>query len=120
MFGLVFANMLVILMIDEAGLRSMLAARLALSGADVVSMENVDAGRIARLTSQSPTLVADAAAAARHPGGIDALAADAAWRLVVIIGMEHAADGADHVHYVRADDPVASISALLRGAATTH
>lgn len=113
MFGLVFANMLVILMIDEAGLRSMLAARLALSGADVVSMESVDPVRVGRLTAQSPTLVADAVAAARHPGGIAALAADRAWCRLVLIGAEPEGTSAPHVHHVRTEDPVASITALL-------
>lgn len=110
-------NMLVILMVRESGLRSALAARLALSGVDVVSMEQVDAARIGRLGGVTPILVADVDAASAHPGGLAALGGDPLWQRLLIIG----ADGdpaAPHIHHVGRDDPGTAIAALLRQA--TH
>lgn len=106
-------NMLVILMVRESGLRSALAARLALSGMDVVSMEQVDAMRIGRLGAVSPVLVADIDAACAHPGGVAALGSDPLWERLLIIG----ADGdpaAPHIHHVGREDPGADIALLLR------
>ncbi len=106
-------NMLVILMVREAGLRSMLAARLALSGIDVVSMDQVDAGRIARLGGTAPVLVADGAATGEHPGGLAALAADPLWYRLIIMG-EAGDVSAPHLYHVTAEEPAAAIAALLR------
>ena len=109
-------NMLVILMVRESGLRSALAARLALSGLDVVSMEQVDAARIGRLGGVAPVLVADVDAACAHPGGLAALGSDPLWKRLLIIG----ADGdpaAAHIHHVGRDNPGPAIAALLRPAA---
>jgi len=108
-------NMLVILMVRESGLRSALAARLALSGADVVSMEQVDAARIGRLGGIAPVLVADVDAVCAHPGGLAALCGDPLWDRLLIIG----ADGdpaAPHIHHVGREDPGAAIASLLRPA----
>jgi hypothetical protein len=112
-------NMLVILMVREASLRSMLAARLALSGIDVVSMEQVDAGRITRLGGTAPVLVADAAAAEGHPGGLAALAADPLWHRLIILGGDKAVT-APHLHHVTAEEPAAAIAALLRDGGAVH
>jgi hypothetical protein len=106
-------NMLVILMVREAGLRSMLAARLALSGIDVVSMEQVDAGRIARLGGTAPVLVADGAATQAHPGGLAALARDPLWHRLIIMGGARDVT-APHLHHVAEEEPAAAIAALLR------
>lgn len=112
-------NMLVILMVREAGLRSALAARLALSGIDVVSMEQVDAARIGRLGGSAPVLVADFDAVRLHPGGLAALSVDPLWhRLVVIGGDEQFA--APHLHHITAEDPAIAITQLLRDIGTTH
>ncbi|WP_237709257.1 hypothetical protein [Sphingomonas elodea] len=111
--------MLVILMVREAGLRSMLAARLALSGVDVVSMEQVDAARIGRLGGSTPVLVADLDATRAHPGGLAALSADPLWHRLVIIGAD-SDPAAAHIHHVAAEDPAAAIASLLRDAGTTH
>jgi len=106
-------NMLVILMVREAGLLSMLAARLALSGIDVVSMEQVDAGRITRLGGNAPVLVADGPATRDHPGGLAALAADPLWhRLIIMDGAGEVT--APHLHHVTAEEPATAIAALLR------
>lgn len=110
-------NMLVILMVREAGLRSMLAARLALSGIDVVSMDQVDAARIARLGGTAPVLVADLEAAQAHPGGLAALSADPLWYRLMIIG-EGGGVTAPNLHPIAAEDPAAAIAALLRGGGT--
>ena len=112
-------NMLVILMIREAGLRSMLAARLALSGIDVVSMEQVDTGRIARLGGGQPVLVADMAATRDHPGGLAALCADPLWHRLVIVGGEPDAD-APHLHHITAEEPATAIATLLRAGGAAH
>lgn len=106
-------NMLVILMVREAGLRSMLAARLALSGIDVVSMEQVDAARITRLGGTAPVLVADLEAAQAQPGGLAALCCDPLWHQLMIIGGGGEVT-APHLHHIASDEPAAAIAALLR------
>lgn len=112
-------NMLVILMVREAGLRSALAARLALSGIDVVSMEQVDAARIGRLGGSAPVLVADFAATCAHPGGLAALSVDPLWHRLVIIGAEEQVE-APHLYHIPAEDPATAIAALLRETGLTH
>lgn len=112
-------NMLVILMVREAGLRSALAARLALSGIDVVSMEQVDAARIGRLGGNAPVLVADFAATQSHPGGLAALSIDPFWHRLVIIGAEEQL-AAPHLHHITVEDPATVVAALLRETGTTH
>ncbi|OAN57406.1 hypothetical protein A7X12_08620 [Sphingomonas sp. TDK1] len=104
-------------MVREASLRSMLAARLALSGIDVVSMERVDPARIARLGGVAPVLVADLSATREQPGGLPALCMDPLWQRLIVVGAEVDAV-APHLHHVSGDDPAAAIAALLRDGGT--
>lgn len=114
----VLTNMLVILMVREGGLRSMLAARLALSGVDVVSMDQVEAGRILRLGGQAPVLVADDGALQCHPGGLEALVGDPIWHRLIILGDGPKAAMPSHVHHIGVDECVPAIAAMLRDGGT--
>ncbi|WP_245824567.1 hypothetical protein [Sphingomonas azotifigens] len=111
--------MLVILMVREAGLRSMLAARLALSGIDVVSMEQVDAARIARLGGSAPVLVADLEAVQGLPGGLAALCSDPLWHRLMIVGGATEVS-APHLHHITVEEPASVIAALLRDDGTVQ
>jgi hypothetical protein len=78
-------TLLLVLIVREAGLRSTLAARLSMAGADVLTADDFDDPRLARHKKRPLVLIADDAAVDGHEGGCDGLVADPRWlRLVVL------------------------------------
>lgn len=79
-------NVLLVLIVRDAGLRSSLAARLSMSSADVLTVEDFDDPRIVRGRRRRVVVVADQAAVDGADGGLDRLALDPRWQCIVLIG----------------------------------
>lgn len=77
-------NLLLVLIVAEAALRSTLVARLALSGATVWTARGFDEKRPVSVRAPA-LLVTGEESIALHPGGVAALSQDAQWRMVVVL-----------------------------------
>lgn len=77
-------TLILVLIVREAGLRSTLAARLSMAGADVITADSLDDPRMQRLRAGA-VLVLDAPAA-EDAGGPAAVLADPRWETLVLIG----------------------------------
>lgn len=82
---MVSETLLLVLIVREAGLRSTLAARLSMAGADILTADDFADPRLARHKKRPLVLIADEAAVDGHAGGCDRLLEDPRWlRLVVL------------------------------------
>jgi hypothetical protein len=98
--------------VRDAGLRSSLAARLSMSSADVLTVENFDDSRIVRGRRRRVVLVADQAAVDGHGGDSERLSADARWQCLVLLTDEPGGDTPRMVHVPR-KDAAAAIVAMI-------
>lgn len=79
-------HVLLVLAIQEAGLRSALAAQLALSGASLVTTGDVDDPALLRGVRRPAVLVLDGGMAAERPAGwLDAALDDVRWLQIVLL-----------------------------------
>jgi len=83
-------NLLLVLIVGEAGLRSTLAARLALTGADLVTAGSFDDPVIARSVLRPATLVVDGPTrASQVRDWVEQLLAQDLWQRVVLLDGAH-------------------------------
>lgn len=107
-------DILLAIIVRDAGLRSLLAARLSMAGVDLVTGESFATLKIPRRPKQSVVLIADQAAADAHEGGAAGLVADPRWRQVVLIAdAEISLAGNPRMMRVRRAGALAAIAALL-------
>jgi hypothetical protein len=79
-------QVLLVLAIREAGLRSALAAQLALSGANLITTEDVDNPALLRGVRRPAVLVLDGAMAAERPTAwIETALEDLRWLQIVLL-----------------------------------
>jgi hypothetical protein len=105
-------NVLLVLIARDAGMRSSLAARLGMSGADLLTVEAFDDPRIAREHHRRVMLIADQAAVDGDDAGIDALADDPRWFQLVLVSDTPGADRPRLIRVLR-KDAGREITALL-------
>lgn len=79
---------MLVLVVREAGLRSALVARLAMAGADIVTVDKLDDPRIERWLASAPVLIIDETTLTGRKGGEAALRADPRWRAIAVVGGE--------------------------------
>ncbi|WP_052507851.1 hypothetical protein [Sphingomonas hengshuiensis] len=77
--------LLLVMIVSEVALRSSLAARLSMGGADLVTAKNFDDPQLTRNAERPTILITDAGAAMSREGGASALSADRRWRRVVVL-----------------------------------
>lgn len=110
-------EVLLVLAMREPGLRSMLAGRLALAGANVVTAEDADDPVLARAVRRRAVLIVDDATSASHGDGwLATLLADARWHCVVLLGDEAASPalgGDPRMIRLRLADAATAIANLL-------
>jgi hypothetical protein len=106
-------NVLLVLVLREAALRSTLVARLAMGGASVWTAQRFDEKVPASIRTPA-VLVTDTESVDAHPGGAIALRDDARWRMVVVLtrGALPASEDA-RLHYVEHADAMAALTRLL-------
>lgn len=79
-------NVLLVLIIREAGLRSILTARLSLVGADLITANDVHDPALSRSMRQPGVLILDETAVAGRSGEwLDTVLADPQWRRIVLL-----------------------------------
>ena len=79
-------QVLLVLAVQEAGLRSALAAQLALSGASLVTTSDVDNPALLRGVRRPAVLVLDGGMAAERPAGwLEAALDDVRWLQIVLL-----------------------------------
>ena len=83
-------NVLLVLIARDAGMRSSLAARLSMSGVDLLTVEAFDDPRIGRGRPRRVVLVADEGAVDGHD--LDSLIADSRWFRLVLVSDASGAD----------------------------
>jgi hypothetical protein len=106
-------NLLLVLIVTEAALRSTLVARLALSGATVWTARSFDEKRPASVRAPA-LLVTDEESIARHPAGVVALSQEAQWRKVVVLVRGAAPVSEDgRLLYLARSDAVPVLARLL-------
>lgn len=110
-------EVLLVLAMRDPGLRSMLAGRLAMVGANVVTAEDVDDPVLDRAVRRRAVLIVDdATKAGHHDGWVAGLLADARWHCVVLLGDEAASPalgGDPRVIRLRLADAATAIANLL-------
>jgi hypothetical protein len=88
-------QVLLVLAVQEAGLRSALAAQLALSGASLVTTADVDNPALLRGVHRPAVLVLDAGMAAERPAGwLETALEDYRWLQIVLLSSTALADAA--------------------------
>jgi hypothetical protein len=104
----------IVLIVAEPTLRSTLAARLAMSGVDVITAKNFEDPSLARLAAPA-VLVTDERALGDHEGCLALLLARRQWHRVIVIPDEPPQDQPHPGAFVveRGDAP-ARIAALIR------
>jgi hypothetical protein len=109
------ADLLLVLALRDASLRTGLVARLSMAGAAVRTAQGFDERRPP--SARKPAvLVTDAASVAQHPGGAPALAADSQWRCVVVLTAATPSESSDpRLLYLAAADATAALTRLLAG-----
>ena len=108
---------LLVLIVRNAALRSTLAARLALAGEAVVTVERCDAPQLGRLRRDS-ILVVSGSALEGEPAGWPALLRAQGWQGKIAIladtaGIALPPAGEDDVAVIGAKNPIADLLALL-------
>lgn len=79
-------QVLLVIAVQEAGLRSALAAQLALSGASLVTTSDIDNPALLRGVRRPAVLVLDAGMAAERPlGWLEAALEDVRWLQIVLL-----------------------------------
>jgi hypothetical protein len=103
-------QVLLVLAVQEAGLRSALAAQLALSGASLVTTSDVDNPAVLRGVRRPAVLVLDAGMAAERPRGwLERALEDARWLQIVLLSEEAVEDdGTAHPKLLRAEARLAA------------
>ncbi|RYD66533.1 MAG: hypothetical protein EOP58_05260 [Sphingomonadales bacterium] len=96
-------TILLVLIARDAGMRSSLAARLGMSGADLLTIEGFDDPRIAREQHRRVVLVADQDAVDGHGAGIHVLADDPRWYRLVLVSDAPGVDGPRLIRVLRKD-----------------
>lgn len=98
-------QVLLVLAVQEAGLRSALAAQLALSGASLVTTSDVDSPALLRGVRRPAVLVLDEAMAGERPGGwLEAELEDGRWLQIVLLAAAlEAESAAAHPKLLRAE-----------------
>jgi hypothetical protein len=101
---------LLVLAVQEAGLRSALAAQLALSGASLVTTSDIDNPALLRGVRRPAVLVLDAGMAAQRPSGwLETALEDVRWLQIVLLSAAAVEDSADaHPKLLRADARLAA------------
>ena len=80
-------EVLLVVAMRELGMRSMLAGRLALIGADVMTAEDVDDPVLDRAVRRRAVLIVEEAMVASHgTNWIETLLADPRWHCIVLLG----------------------------------
>lgn len=106
-------DLLLVLVLREAALRSSLVARLAMGGATVWTAQRLDEKLPASIRAPA-VLVTDRESVAAHPGGAQALCEDARWRMVVIVSPDPAPDGDDaRLRHIAQSDAAAALARLM-------
>jgi hypothetical protein len=106
-------DLLLVLIVREAGLRSSLAARLGMTGADLMTADSFHAPRVAPVRDGPVVLIADQQAVDDHVGGSGALAADPRWQRVVIITSDGSTEITPELIRMPRDNAAAAIAALV-------
>jgi hypothetical protein len=98
-------QVLLVLAVQEAGLRSALAAQLALSGASLVTTSDVDNPALLRGVRRPAVLVLDAGMAAERPlGWLEGALDDVRWLQIVLLSAAAVEDRANaHPKLLRAE-----------------
>lgn len=111
---MVSETLLLIVIVRETGLRSTLAARLSLAGADLLSARDFRDARVGRYKKRALILITDQAAIDEHDGGWDGLRADPRWlRLVVVSPRESAPSEDPRLIHIQRANAVNRIARLL-------
>ncbi|WP_448661339.1 hypothetical protein ACG3SL_11855 [Sphingomonas sp. CJ20] len=107
--------LLFVLIVSEVALRSTLAARLTLAGADLVTARDYDDPQLTRNTDRPAVLITDAGAALHREGGAQSLSADARWSRVVVLtpGAEARESDDPRLFYVQGATAAAGITSLV-------
>ncbi len=96
-------HVLLVLAIQEAGLRSALAAQLAMSGASLITTSDIDNPALLRGVRRPPVLVIDRGTlAVRAPGWLEVALEESRWLQIVLLTE------------TRHDEPATSHAKLLR------
>jgi hypothetical protein len=108
-------NVLLVLIIREAGLRSMLAARLSLVGADLVTAMDIHDPAVQRNVRGPAVLVLDEdAVAGRSAEWLDAVVAEPQWdHVVVLTGRSPAGAAGDRLVFLERATAPATLAALV-------
>jgi hypothetical protein len=96
---------MLVLAVQEAGLRSALAAQLALTGASLVTTGDVDDPALLRGVRRPAVLVLDAGMAEERPAGwLEEALEDARWRQIVLLSAGAVGDDAKaHLKLLRVE-----------------
>lgn len=116
-------NLLLVLIVRDAGLRSTLAARLSLTGADLVTAEDFHDPVIGRSVRRPATLVVDRATMERQvEGWVDGLLGQPLWRRVVVLTdrRDHAEPANDRLVLIDRAGAAAGLIELLPRWAAEH
>jgi hypothetical protein len=106
-------DVLLVLVLREAALRSTLVARLAMGGATVWTAQRFDEKLPASIRTPA-VLVTDAESVDAHPGGVVALCHDTRWRMVVVLTGDAAPDSQDaRLVYIPRSDAAAALARVL-------
>lgn len=110
-------NLLLVLIVGEVGLRSTLAARLVLTGADLVTAGSFHDPVIARSVRQPATLVVDGKTlASQEPDWVTHLLAQDRWQRVVLLDGVYATQPAnDRLVVVEGEDKATKLVSLVAG-----
>lgn len=103
-------QVLLVLAVQEAGLRSALAAQLALSGASLVTTGDVDNPALLRGVRRPAVLVLDAGMAGERPAGwMEGALEDVRWLQIVLLSADAVEETAEaHPKLLRAEPRLAA------------
>jgi hypothetical protein len=105
---------LLVVIVREAGIRSTLVARLAMSGADMCTAQHFDERHPASARGTAVVLITDQATVDGHPDGTAALLRDPQWCRIVVLTREAGTTSDDpRLLYVDSGDAAAAVSRLL-------
>jgi len=106
-------NVLLVLVLREAALRSTLVARLAMGGATVWTAQRLDEKLPASIRTPA-VLVTDAESVGAHPGGAVVLRDDPRWRMVVVVTADVVPESPDaRLVYIPHGDAMAALTRAL-------
>lgn len=98
-------QVLLVLAVQEAGLRSALAAQLALSGASLITTSDIDSPALLRGVRRPAVLVLDEGMTAERPAGwLESALEDVRWLQIVLLAAAMTAESATaHPKLLRAE-----------------